>query len=250
MNPNDNFSAALDSVAQMPSPEALEGLNTLSKLNPAEITVDQSARVGLPPGANTFVVVATHTPSGIKGEATGSNLPRVRNVALDRLAFAMARHEEQKAADAARPVPDRAKRARDLFVALHGHEPETPPVLDDVIAEACFELRKARQAAAGGLPSVALEFAKKIREAKSPDDLGAIDPEELELAAKAGPTGTEARVCADIAERQALGRSKYGTTVEENPLPLADWIRHAYEEALDLAIYLKRAGEELAKGQA
>jgi len=210
VNPNDNFSAALDSVAQMPSAEALEGLSALSKLNPAEITVDQSARVGFLPHENTFVVVATHTPSGIKGEATGSNLPRVRNVALDRLAFAMARHEEQKAADAARPVADRAKRARDLFVALHGHEPETPPVLDDVIAEACFELRKARQAA----------------------------------------TGTEARVCADIAERQALGRAKYGTTVEENPLPLADWIRHAYEEALDLAIYLKRAGEELAKGQA
>jgi hypothetical protein len=47
------------------------------------------------------------------------------------------------------------------------------------------------------------------------------------------PTGTEARVCEDMARRQALGLSKYGTTVEANPL--------------DLAIYLKRSIEELEK---
>lgn len=58
-------------------------------------------------------------------------------------------------------------------------------------------------------------------------------------------TGTEARVCADIADRQALGVRKYGTTVEDNPLPLLAWLRHAYEESLDLPIYLKRAIEQL-----
>lgn len=59
------------------------------------------------------------------------------------------------------------------------------------------------------------------------------------------PTGTEARVCADIAERQRLGTLKYGTTVEANPLPLREWLRHAYEETLDQAIYLRRALEEM-----
>ena len=58
-------------------------------------------------------------------------------------------------------------------------------------------------------------------------------------------TGTEAKVCADIAERQQLGIKNYPSTVEENPLPLKEWLQQAYEEALDLAIYLKRSMQEL-----
>jgi hypothetical protein len=49
-------------------------------------------------------------------------------------------------------------------------------------------------------------------------------------------TGVEARVCADIAARQRVGIAKYGCTVEDSP---DDMLRHAYEEALDLAVYLK-----------
>lgn len=60
-----------------------------------------------------------------------------------------------------------------------------------------------------------------------------------------GATGTEARVCQDIAARQAKGVTKYGTTVAENPLGMVQWLQHAYEEALDQAIYLKRAIEQL-----
>lgn len=59
------------------------------------------------------------------------------------------------------------------------------------------------------------------------------------------PTGTEARVCQDIAARQALGVRKYGTTVEANPLSLRDWLQHAYEETLDQAVYLRRAIEQI-----
>jgi hypothetical protein len=59
------------------------------------------------------------------------------------------------------------------------------------------------------------------------------------------PTGTEAEVCADIAERQAKGIAKYGTTVAENPLQLKQWLQHAYEETLDKAVYLKRAISEI-----
>lgn len=61
----------------------------------------------------------------------------------------------------------------------------------------------------------------------------------------ATPTGIEAKVCADIARRQQAGIAKYGTSVAANRLPLKAWLQHAYEEALDLAIYLHRALEEI-----
>lgn len=57
-------------------------------------------------------------------------------------------------------------------------------------------------------------------------------------------TGIEKKVCEDIAKRQELGLAKYGTTVEENPLTLREWLQHAYEEALDMAVYLRRAIDE------
>jgi hypothetical protein len=60
-----------------------------------------------------------------------------------------------------------------------------------------------------------------------------------------GPTGIEAIVCADIAERQRLGVAKYGTTVKDNPLTAKQWAQHAYEECLDQAVYLRRLIDEL-----
>ncbi len=59
--------------------------------------------------------------------------------------------------------------------------------------------------------------------------------------------GTECDVCFDIARRQQLGIKKYGTTVAANPLTHQQWLQHAYEEALDLAVYLKRTIQELEK---
>ena len=59
--------------------------------------------------------------------------------------------------------------------------------------------------------------------------------------------GTEGKVVLDICQRQEMGIQKYGTTVAENPLELKEWLQHAYEECLDMAIYLKRAIEELDK---
>jgi len=61
------------------------------------------------------------------------------------------------------------------------------------------------------------------------------------------PTGTEARVCADIARRQQLGLQKYGTTVERNPLALREWMQHLYEEILDASVYIRRAMDEMDK---
>lgn len=53
------------------------------------------------------------------------------------------------------------------------------------------------------------------------------------------------RVIADLRSREERGIAKYGMRVDENPLSHREWLQHAYEEALDLAIYLKRAMGEL-----
>ncbi len=60
-------------------------------------------------------------------------------------------------------------------------------------------------------------------------------------------SGTEGRVCADLARRQAMGIAKYQTTVEANPLALYQWVTHLYEELLDASVYAKRILEELER---
>lgn len=47
-------------------------------------------------------------------------------------------------------------------------------------------------------------------------------------------------VKSDLDNRAALGLKKYGVGLERTDLKEADWIQHAYEEALDLACYLRR----------
>lgn len=51
--------------------------------------------------------------------------------------------------------------------------------------------------------------------------------------------GIEKKVCEDIASRQELGMKKYGVSVEDAGLSELEWLQHAYEEALDLSVYLK-----------
>jgi hypothetical protein len=58
---------------------------------------------------------------------------------------------------------------------------------------------------------------------------------------------TETLVCQDILARQKVGLKKYGATMADNPLPLREWLQHAYEETLDQALYLKRAMQEMDK---
>lgn len=45
-------------------------------------------------------------------------------------------------------------------------------------------------------------------------------------------------VCADLKKRSKVGIKKYGTTLDQNNTD--DFLQHAYEEALDLANYLKK----------
>lgn len=43
----------------------------------------------------------------------------------------------------------------------------------------------------------------------------------------------------DLHRRSQLGIRKYGMTLEDNPAEMRARLQHAYEEALDLANYLK-----------
>ena len=48
----------------------------------------------------------------------------------------------------------------------------------------------------------------------------------------------------DLKRRSKLGIKKYNTTLDRKDLNLKEWLNHAYEEALDMALYLKRAIKE------
>ena len=56
---------------------------------------------------------------------------------------------------------------------------------------------------------------------------------------------TEESIIQEIRERARRGLSKYGKSVDGNPLSEHQWLQHAIEEALDLAIYLRRLQTEV-----
>lgn len=49
---------------------------------------------------------------------------------------------------------------------------------------------------------------------------------------------------AELQARAAVGMKKYGVTVTDSPLSRLEWLQHAKEEALDLAVYLQRLIED------
>jgi hypothetical protein len=54
-------------------------------------------------------------------------------------------------------------------------------------------------------------------------------------------------VISKIAERSQIGFIKYGTNLERKDLNVLDWINHAQEEAMDLALYLEVIKEKIKK---
>ena len=50
----------------------------------------------------------------------------------------------------------------------------------------------------------------------------------------------EEQVCFKILKRSEIGKKKYGTTMEREDLSKLDWLKHAQEEAMDLAVYLQK----------
>ncbi len=50
----------------------------------------------------------------------------------------------------------------------------------------------------------------------------------------------EEQVCFKILKRSEVGEKKYGTTMEREDLSKLDWLKHAQEEAMDMAVYLQK----------
>tara|TARA_R100001082_G_scaffold110759_2_gene91664 strand:- start:773 stop:961 length:189 start_codon:yes stop_codon:yes gene_type:complete len=50
----------------------------------------------------------------------------------------------------------------------------------------------------------------------------------------------EDEVCKKIQLRSLRGKAKYGVTMETAPLSRLEWLIHAQEEAMDLAVYLQK----------
>ena len=54
----------------------------------------------------------------------------------------------------------------------------------------------------------------------------------------------ENRVAAEIIGRSKLGKAKYGVTMDREDLSTLEWLQHAKEEAMDLAVYLEKLIQE------
>lgn len=58
-------------------------------------------------------------------------------------------------------------------------------------------------------------------------------------------SGIEKKVCDKIIKRSKLGKIKYGTNMDRKDLTKLQWLKHAQEEAMDLAVYLEKIIQEL-----
>ena len=73
---------------------------------------------------------------------------------------------------------------------------------------------------------------------------------EVYMAAVLYPrTDCEAEVIRKIRERKALGMQKYGVSVSASKQTHREFLQHAQDEAMDLAIYLQRLMDDLERGQ-
>ena len=50
----------------------------------------------------------------------------------------------------------------------------------------------------------------------------------------------EDEVCKKILGRAEVGKEKYGVTMETAPLSKLEWLIHAQQEAMDIAVYLQK----------
>jgi len=57
----------------------------------------------------------------------------------------------------------------------------------------------------------------------------------------------ENKVCEKIKHRAEVGLNKYGVTMERTDLTPLEWLQHAQEEAMDLAVYLEKVMELLTE---
>ena len=53
------------------------------------------------------------------------------------------------------------------------------------------------------------------------------------------------KVYSKYQERSNAGIKKYGTTLENNSLPLMDWLNHLQEELMDATLYIEKLKQEI-----
>jgi hypothetical protein len=53
------------------------------------------------------------------------------------------------------------------------------------------------------------------------------------------------KVYSKYQERSEMGIKKYGTTLENNSLPLMDWLNHLQEELMDATLYIEKLKQEI-----
>jgi hypothetical protein len=53
------------------------------------------------------------------------------------------------------------------------------------------------------------------------------------------------KVYSKYQERSEAGIKKYGTTLENNSLPLMDWLNHLQEELMDATLYIEKLKQEI-----
>jgi hypothetical protein len=58
----------------------------------------------------------------------------------------------------------------------------------------------------------------------------------------------EDAVAKKLQDRAAIGKNKYGVTMERTDLTDIDWLKHAQEEAMDLAVYLEKLIQRVENG--
>ena len=53
------------------------------------------------------------------------------------------------------------------------------------------------------------------------------------------------KVYSKYQERSEMGIKKYGTTLENNSLPLMDWLNHLQEELMDATLYIEKLKQDI-----
>ena len=111
--------------------------------------------------------------------------------------------------------------------------PDIEDLTTEVMARYMVSREQARILVLGACPSYGVSFSDALDAI-----IASIDYHQSHKRPDPVPpvSGVEAEVCADIAARQRVGIAKYGRTLAESE---DDMMQHAYEEALDLAAYLK-----------
>jgi hypothetical protein len=72
--------------------------------------------------------------------------------------------------------------------------------------------------------------------------------EEVEIIPEEKPINTDpilTKVMTKYFDRSEMGIKKYGTTLENNSLPLMEWLNHLQEELMDATLYIEKLKQEI-----